>query len=177
MLTDQFTRREFSTRLASLLAFPSVARSGFGTNASPIGDELSHTAESIHQEVTFNANRRRVYQALTDPKHFTAMTMFSQVPKAAPARIAHEVGGAFTLFDGHITGRHVELVPEQRIVQAWRAADWEPGLYSIARFQIKDQGSKTTIVFDHTGFPTGQGQHLASGWHANYWEPLKKYLA
>ena len=49
-------------------------------------------------------------------------------------------------------------------------------LYSIARFKLKEQGAKTTILFDHTGFPKGLGEHLASGWHQNYWEPLRKYL-
>jgi predicted TIM-barrel fold metal-dependent hydrolase len=39
-----------------------------------------------------------------------------------------------------------------------------------------EQQSGTRIVFDHTGFPKGQAQHLAEGWKANYWEPLEKYL-
>ncbi|HTD84272.1 MAG TPA: SRPBCC domain-containing protein, partial [Gemmatimonadaceae bacterium] len=75
-----------------------------------------------------------------------------------------------------IIGRHLELVPDKRIVQAWRVVPWDPGIYSIARFQLNGQDSKTTIVFDHTGFPNGLGQHLADGWHQNYWEPLRKYL-
>jgi activator of HSP90 ATPase len=177
MLTDGCTRREFSTRLASFLAFASIPGIGTRRKPLPIGDDVSHTAESIHQEVTLDATPQRVYEALTDPERFSAMTAFSSVPKAPPAQIAHEVGGAFALFGGHIVGRHLELIPDQRIVQAWRVVDWEPGLFSIARFRLRNQGSKTTILFDHTGFPNGQGQHLASGWHANYWEPLRKYLA
>jgi hypothetical protein len=44
----------------------------------------------------------------------------------------------------------------------------------VARFELKDDGGgRTTIVFDHTGFPPGRGQHLAEGWHKNYWEPMK----
>jgi len=35
----------------------------------------------------------------------------------------------------------------------------------------------TKIIFDHTGFPQGKGEHLADGWKANYWEPLEKYLS
>jgi hypothetical protein len=34
----------------------------------------------------------------------------------------------------------------------------------------------TLITFDHTGFPATERDHLASGWYANYWEPMKKYL-
>jgi len=94
-----------------------------------------------------------------------------------PTKISSEVGGEFFLFGGHIIGRHLELVPNERIVQAWRVVDWEPGIYSIARFQLSDNGSGTKIVFDHTGFPNGQAEHLAFGWKAHYWDGLTKYLA
>jgi hypothetical protein len=40
-----------------------------------------------------------------------------------------------------------------------------------------EQGSGTKIVFDHTGFPKGKAEDLASGWKAHYWEPLAKLLA
>jgi Activator of Hsp90 ATPase homolog 1-like protein len=53
---------------------------------------------------------------------------------------------------------------------------WEPGIYSIARFELVEQGSGTKIVFDHTGFPKGKAEHLAEGWKINYWEPLEKVL-
>jgi activator of HSP90 ATPase len=71
----------------------------------------------------------------------------------------------------------VELVPNERLVQAWRVANWNPGVYSIAKFALAEQGTATKLIFDHTGFPDGQGQHLAEGWKTNYWEPLTKYLA
>jgi len=93
-----------------------------------------------------------------------------------PTQISREAGGTFTLFGGHIVGRHLELVPNERIVQAWRVVTWSPGVYSIAKFELTEQGSSTKLVFDHVGFPDGQGQHLAEGWKANYWEPLEKYL-
>jgi uncharacterized protein YndB with AHSA1/START domain len=125
----------------------------------------------IHQEVVFDASPEHVYQALTDAGKF------SQLRGGAPTEIDSEVGGSFSCFGGMIQGRNVELVPSQRIVQAWRVGNWEPGVYSIARFELKPEGSGTRLVFDHTGFPEGQGEHLESGWHANYWEPLRKHLA
>lgn len=147
------------------------------------GEEISHSAEAIHQEVVFNAIRKRVYEALTDAKQFNKVVMLSgamqsgMVPGGKPAEVSSEAGGVFSAFGGHITGRQVELVLNERIVQAWRAASWGPGQYSIARFELVEQGSGTKLVFDHTGFPQGQAQHLAEGWKANYWEPLEKYFA
>jgi hypothetical protein len=38
-------------------------------------------------------------------------------------------------------------------------------------------GSGTQLTFDHTGFPNGEAEHLAEGWHVNYWEPMMKAMA
>ncbi len=73
--------------------------------------------------------------------------------------------------------RHVEHVPNERIVQAWRTGGWAPGVYSIVKFELVEQGSGTKTVFDYTGFPKGEAAVLASGWKAHYWEPLEKLLA
>jgi activator of HSP90 ATPase len=165
---DRCTRRDFSVRLAAFLGLGSIAAAT---------EEVSRTSESIHQEVVLNGSRKRIYEALTDANKFTMVTSFSPVKNAPPAQISRQIGGAFSLFGGHIVGQQVELMADQRIVQAWRVADWEPGIYSIARFELKDQASQTLLVLDHAGFPNGRGQHLAEGWHSNYWEPLQKYLA
>jgi uncharacterized protein YndB with AHSA1/START domain len=128
-------------------------------------------SQPIRQEVTISASPERVYAALTDPKEF------SQLAGGAPTEISAESGGSFSCFGGMIEGRNIELVPNQRIVQAWRVRNWAPGQYSIARFELEGEGSGTRLVFEHSGFPDAEREHLESGWHANYWEPLKKHLA
>jgi activator of HSP90 ATPase len=145
-------------------------------------DGVSHSAESIHQEPVFNASRKRVYEALCDPKQFDQVQRLSKAmqSKSVPdraAEISREMGGAFSLFGGYITGRQVELLPEKRVVQAWRAQSWNQGDYSIVRFELLEQGPGTKIIFDHVGFPKGQAEHLAAGWKSNYWEPLEKFLS
>jgi uncharacterized protein YndB with AHSA1/START domain len=155
---------------------------GFNEAWAATGQEITRVAESIHQEIVFKASRKRVYEALTDTKQFDKIIQLSGVmatmpPGGKPTEISREVGGAFALFGGYITGRQIELVPNERIVQAWRVGNWDPGVYSIARFELAEQGSGTKIVFDHTGFPKGAAEHLAAGWKSNYWEPLEKFLA
>jgi uncharacterized protein YndB with AHSA1/START domain len=192
MQTDLWSRRGFSVRLGYMLPALGIAGAAFassmtrthegangasGTRALIPGEEISHTAESIQQEVVFKASRKRVYEALTDAEQFTKVVRLSKAPGGPAAVISKEVGGAFSAFGGYITGRHIELVPNERIVQAWRAGGWEPGKYSIARFELKEQGEQTKLVFDHTGFPNGDAEHLLEGWNTNYWEPLRKFLA
>jgi activator of HSP90 ATPase len=136
---------------------------------TPAPNDDAQKSITIHQEVDFNASPQRIYEALLDAKQFAAFS-------GRAAKINREVGGAFSLFDGHIAGRNVELVPNKRIVQAWRTVDWPEGTYSIARFELKAQGSGTHLVFDHIGFPEGLRDHLAEGWEGHYWSLLKKYL-
>jgi len=123
----------------------------------------------IHQEVDLNATPQKVYEALLDSKQFTD---FSR----REAKIDREVGGASSLFKGHIIARDLELIPNQRIVQGWRVVTWPEGAWSIARFDLKPNGSGTHLVLDHIGFPEGLHDHLAQGWDENYWSLLKKYF-
>jgi activator of HSP90 ATPase len=151
------------------------------TSAAP-DDEILRNAEAIHQEVIFKAAPKRVYDALTDASQFQKVESLSAAMKSTdinshPVVISREAGGAFSLFGDYIVGRQIELVANQRIVQAWRVASWAPGIYSIAHFELAEQGPATKLVFDHTGFPAGTAEHLAAGWHANYWQPLQKFLA
>ncbi len=189
MPSPLITRRAFAVSLATI---PIGLRAGtgvFGTAGRMVGsalgqdDGLTHTSEAIHQEISFDASRRLVYEALTVTKRFDGVTRLSDgaqllaAPGAKPTAISDVVGGPFVLFGGYIMGRHLELKPGEHLVQAWRTAGWKPGEYSVVTFALADDGAKTKLVFDHRGFPEGTGSHLASGWHAHYWEPLAKYLA
>jgi uncharacterized protein YndB with AHSA1/START domain len=172
------TRREFVTAVSI-----GVGSLGLiGKTAGAAAEEISRTQESIHQEVWLRAAPARVYSALTDSEQFQKLTLLSAAVKSGMAKpdmvakISPDVGGAFVLFGGIITGLTIELVPNERIVQAWRAADWAPGVYSIVRFELRAKGQETTLLFDHTGFPTGAAEELAAGWKGNYWEPLSKLL-
>jgi activator of HSP90 ATPase len=124
----------------------------------------------INQEVAFPASPQPVYEALMDSKQFSDMT-------SAPADIGCGAGAAFSCFGGMITGRHLELLPNQRIVQAWRVGNWDAGVYSIVGFELKAQVAETFLIFRHTGFPVEHFEHLASGWQKMYWDNLQKYLA
>jgi uncharacterized protein YndB with AHSA1/START domain len=172
------SRRALCYRLAAI-----PVGLGAAARARPTaGDGLSHTSETIHQEVMFNAGRHRVFEALTDSAQFDAVTRLSDAvklvtaPGAKPTSISHEAGSEFTLFGGYITGRNLESLPGERLVQAWREVSWNPGEYSVARFALLDHGPGTKLVFDHRGFPEGHGASLADGWHVHYWRPLAKYL-
>lgn len=142
---------------------------GVAGTAASLPSGSAQGAVTIHEELDLHASPSRIYEALLDAKKFSDFS-------GLPAEIHREEGGVFSLFSGQILGRNVELVPDHRIVQAWRAASWPEGVYSIARFELKAKGSGARLVFDHTGFPPELREHLASGWQEHYFAPLKKYF-
>jgi activator of HSP90 ATPase len=157
---------------------------GEGATAAEAPEGLRAESEAIHQEVDFEADCGRIYHALTDAHDFDALTRLSDAvtlvtdPKAKPTTISDQVGGPFTLFGGYVTGRNLQMIPGTRLVQAWRAGSWDAGDYSVVRFELRPRtGARCQIVFDHRGFPQGQGKSLAYGWRVHYWEPLAKLLA
>jgi len=179
LLAETPTRRQ--TLLGAALTMGSLALS-VRTARAIAADDISHSDESIHEELVFKADRETVYETLTDTARFDKMTREIQAREggnnsaAPPTQISREVGGSFTLFGGRIVGRHLELVPNQRIVQAWRVAYWEPGIFSIVRFDFTEHASDTKIVFSHSAFPKGDAANLVNGWKLHYWQPLEKFL-
>ena len=76
--------------------------------------------------------RKRVYEALTETNQFDKVIELGAGKNSAlgnkPTQISREVGGAFVLFGGHIVGRQIELMPDERIVhRGWRVVDWRRG--------------------------------------------------
>jgi uncharacterized protein YndB with AHSA1/START domain len=124
----------------------------------------------IDQEVVVPAAPERVYEAYMSSREHEAFT------KNGHAEISRDPGGAFSAHGGFISGRNLDLVPGRRIVQAWRAADWPEGTYSIVRLDLEPAGPNTRLRLHHDGFPDANREHLASGWTTRYWEPLKEYF-
>jgi activator of HSP90 ATPase len=166
------TRRQVIAGMGIALGSLATASAAFAkpqqTMKDLLGTDAHRSRTSLHQEVDFKASPEHIYGALLDSKQFAAFT-------GMPAEIDPKAGGAFSTFGGLVVGRNVELISNLRVVQAWRPTHWDAGVYSIVRFELKAQGSGTTLVLDHTGFPEGEFDHLDSGWKSRYWEPLKKF--
>jgi activator of HSP90 ATPase len=167
------TRRQAVAGIA--IGFVACAR-GFAQTQQPSMNQVPSTTPnskrtSLRQEVDLKATPQRIYQALLSSKDFAAYT-------GAPAEIDPKAGGAFSLFGGQVVGRNIELIPNQRIVQAWRVvADFPDGVYTMVKFELKPRDSQTSVILDQTGFAEGDFDHLSAGWHSHYWEPLKIFLA
>jgi len=126
---------------------------------------------AIHQEVDIKGSPQAVYDILTNAEKFSKMT------GGRSAKISQEEGGAVSLFGGDIRARNVELVPDKRVVQAWRSHAWPEGVYSIVRFELQSNRGGTKLTFDQSGYPQDAHEMLNGGWPKMYWEPMNAMLA
>jgi uncharacterized protein YndB with AHSA1/START domain len=187
MFHDDLSRRNFSAGIGALVAGVSlmiIPETEAATAPADMAAEITHSHPAIHQVITFTADPARVYQALTVADRFDRVvrlsgvmtSMMKSMPQTVPTHFDARPGGDFALFGGYITGYNLELVPNARIVQAWRVGNWPPGVFSVARFALSGNATNTTLTFDHTGFPDEAAEHLARGWHAHYWDPMTRLL-
>jgi activator of HSP90 ATPase len=158
-------RRSFA---GGLLALGGMALAG--TALAQEKKDAACARTSLSYKVDYKASPQRIYGALLDPGKFAAFT-------GLPAEIDAKEGGWCSLFGGLIQARNIELVVDQRVVQAWRPAQWKPGVFSIVRFELTSRGAGSTLAIEHAGFPAGMADGLDQGWHAHYIDGLNKYFA
>ena len=89
------------------------------------------------------------------------------------AEIKPEVNEEFSMWDGYITGKNIELKTDEKIVQAWRTtefpADAEDSNLTIV---FVEQGSGTRMKMIHSNIPAGQGPQYKQGWKDHYLDRL-----
>jgi activator of HSP90 ATPase len=128
--------------------------------------------KNIEQTVTFvGASPHDIYEALLDAKQFAAWS-------GKKATISRKAGGDVLAFEGFIRAVNVELVPDKRIVQAWKGGieEWPKDHYSIAVFALESTPKGTLLSFTQIGVPETAYAIVEPGWADAYWSRMKKVL-
>jgi activator of HSP90 ATPase len=130
---------------------------------------MARVSESILIEALIPAKPAEVYRAwLSGPEH-TEMT-------GSPA--THAADGAFTAWDGYISGETIGAEASRCIVQDWRTTDFpEDAPDSRLEVTLEAEGGKTRVTLRHSEIPDGQGARYESGWKTHYFEPMAQYFA
>ncbi len=126
--------------------------------------------KTLHQSVVFETEPHEVFEMLLDSKKHAAFT-------GAKAKISRKVGGKFSVWDDWATGSNVEIVPDKKIVQEWRGADWPKDHYSQVTFELKKVDRGTRLDFTQTDIPEMFYEDIAQGWKEWYWEKLRVFFA
>jgi activator of HSP90 ATPase len=131
--------------------------------------EVRGMCKPVHHEVVFDVPPKQVYDAYLDSRRHSRFTGQS-------ATMSKKVGGKFVAGDEYIIGYNLELVPNKRIVQAWRATEWPDGDFSILRLELSSRKGGSKLVVDHVGIPEEFREGVDQGWHDFYWKPMKQYF-
>lgn len=110
-----------------------------------------------------------VYAAWLDPTEHGRMT---------GTKASVDAEGGFTAGDGFISGRTLEEIAPDKVVQAWRARDFPKGAAdSVLTVYFEPCEGGTRVTIQHAGLPAGQGERYREGWETHYLEPMTKYFA
>ena len=126
--------------------------------------------KTIKQRVKFKAPPAIIYDLLADSRKHTAVT-------GRKANISSKIGGTFSTGGDDVTGINVDLVPAQRIVQAWRHRRFPAGIFSMAAVTLTptpDGG--TDLVLTHRGVPKDLIPETEQAWRDGVWSRIKAYL-
>jgi len=106
-----------------------------------------------------------VYRALTNP--FTIQLWTDE-----PAIMEEKAGTEFSLFNGNVSGRNVEFIPNQLIRQIW----YFEGTDSEVLIKIFPDKSNTRIIVEQTGVPEEAYENILKGWKESYLGPLTDFF-
>ncbi len=82
-------------------------------------------ADRFEIEVVLGASPEKVYQMWLNSAGHAELI-------GGQAEVEPGVGGAFSIWDGYITGKTLEVVPGRRIAQAWRTTEFPEGAADLA---------------------------------------------
>ncbi|QDZ22826.1 activator of heat shock protein ATPase [Chloropicon primus] len=131
--------------------------------------------KSVELKEEFYCRPSDLYECYMDPGRVQAYTR-------SEARIVPKAGEEFSLFGGSITGKQVEIVPNERIVQLWRNSSWPQGVLSRVEitFSSPSEG-KTVMKLKQTGIPEEDDYGNANtvdvtlqGWRMQIWGRVRQ---
>lgn len=127
--------------------------------------------KTLKQKIFFKATPHEIYEAFMDSRTHAKFT-------GCKAKIIREIGGKFAIDDDYLTGTTIELVPDEKIVQSWRAADdnWPKEHFSTLTIILNEEKEGTKLEITQDGVPEKCYESINIGWIKHYWEPLKLFL-
>lgn len=113
------------------------------------------------------ASVQDVYNALVNPNMIELWTGDDVV-------MDDQVGTEFSLYEGNISGKNLEIVPEKKIVQQWYFGDQTEE--SIVTIILHKDKNNTSVEVRQTNIPDDAYENISEGWSYAYFEPIMELL-
>ena len=116
---------------------------------------------------TISASPEEVYNALTNPITIRLWT-------GEPAEMSTEPGSEFSLWDGSISGKNLEFIPNKTIVQEWYFGEQPEA--SIVTIILHPHKHGTSVELRHTNIPAQDFKEITEGWNENYFGSVAEFF-
>jgi len=123
--------------------------------------------KTIKQTYRIEAPIEGVWEALVNPSEIDAWGGGSAV-------MDDKVGTEFSLWNGDIHGKNIEVKQYELLKQEWVSGDWpEP---SIVTFLLTPNGNGTKVDLVHENIPDKETKEIEEGWKKYYLGEVKNLL-
>ncbi|KAI8646862.1 activator of Hsp90 ATPase [Parasitella parasitica] len=156
------------------LSSPAVAHattSASATTTSTSASAVSATPKkvnttSLDKTEEFQTSAHELYETLTDARRASIWTR-------GHVKLTNEAGSTYEFFNGNVTGKMLELVPDKKIVQTWRLKSWPAGHYSTVTLELEEGSNFVTLKMSQTDVPVGEEENVEKNWSGYYWMAIK----
>ncbi len=93
------------------------------------------------------------------------------------ASFVAEVGAEFSMWDGSILGKNLELEPNKKIVQQWFFGEEETETPSIVTLKLHPHNQGTSLEVRHTNIPDEAYEDIVDGWNNIYLASLQDFYS
>ena len=133
------------------------------------------TTTKLELSYEFEVAPEVLYQTVLDASRVSAFTQSAAICEG-------RVDGIFSLYNGSVKGKYLEIVPNERIVHTWHFNTWAENAISTVTLTFTSirEGAATKVHLLHTDIPTRDKDgssdtlsRLESGWKLHYWDRIR----
>ncbi|KAJ3213981.1 hypothetical protein HDU67_002240 [Dinochytrium kinnereticum] len=141
---------------------PSSA-AGKGQEAKVVG-----AVTSIKMDIEFKCDKQRLFECLVKEDQVKFWSRNA-------AKVSTAAGSDYELFGGNISGKMLEIIAPNRIVQTWRLRSWPQGHFSKVTIDFEELSESTILHLSQTEVPVGEKDSLIGNWNNYYWDAIKRF--
>lgn len=108
-----------------------------------------------------------VFAALTNPFTLELWTGY-------PAIMDNKEGTEFSLWEGSITGKNLEVIENKKLVQEWYFGEQEEK--SIVTIKLFENKKGTQVELIHTNIPDDDYENITEGWIEYYFGAINDFF-
>ena len=134
-----------------------------------VGNKYAYKMKNFKTYIQIKADAQDVFTALTNP--FTI-----ELWSGEKAVMSQEVGAEFSLWDGDISGKNLEVEENEKLVQQWYFGEDDENEASIVTIKLWVKNSQTSVELLHTNIPDEAYDNIVEGWNDAYLGAIKVLL-